>query len=114
MAGLPEPQDIADYLGRGDDYDFVDLAGRHLPRMVAMVRSYTRGAGFNTGYDPVTDDLAAVIVSSCARLVTNPEALRSRSIDVAGDYAETLVHAYPAGLTLLEQAVLNRYRQRTA
>lgn len=104
----PYPEDVADFLGRGGDPKVVSLAGTHLPIVTAFVRAYTRGNGFDPALGP-NDDLAAVIVSATARLVTNPE--QSQRVQVA-DYAES--PAVLNGFTLPELAVLHRYRRRTA
>lgn len=99
------PPDVADFLGQGDDTAVVALAGEHLPIVTAMVSAYTRGKGFTAG-EPA-DDLAAVIITSTARLVGNPTLARSVAID---DYSSNL-GAF-VGWTLPELAVLNRYRKR--
>lgn len=101
MASVEAAQEVVDFLGdpalfyaAREVYDFVD----------ATVRAYVRaGAG-----DVLPDDLRRVVVSSCARLVRNPELVRSESI---GDYSVT--HGAPfTGWTLPELAILNRYRRR--
>lgn len=104
----PVGQDIGDFLGRGDDAPFISLAGEHLPIVIAMVRGYTRGAGFD-GTGNVTEDLAAVITTATARLATNPEGVRQYSL---ADYSES--RAVFQGWTLAETFVLNRYRKRAA
>jgi len=101
----PLGYDVAAFLGQGDDATLVALADQHLPIVTAMVRSYTRDRGF-TGTEPA-DDLAAVIVCATARLMTNPEQVRS----VVGS-----VQTFPGftGWSLAELFVLNRYRKRAA
>ena len=105
----PLAEDVAAFLGRGDDTSVVALAGAHLPIVTAFVRAYTRGQGF----DPLTgepgEDVAAVITTATARLVVNPE--QAQRVQVA-DYAET--PAVLNGFTLPELAVLHLYRRRTA
>lgn len=98
-------QDVADFLGQGDDTTVVALAGEHLPIVTEMVLAYTRGKGFNAGVP--TDGVAAVIITSTARLVRNPTLARSVAVD---DFSSNL-GAF-IGWTLPELAVLHRYRKR--
>lgn len=89
----------------------VDTASAVLALKVAadVVRTYTRGVGF----DPLTgapgNDLAAVILTSAGRMYTNPTHTQQETID---DY--TVRHAGFTGWTLPELAVLNAYRRRAA
>lgn len=101
----PDPigQRVADFLGQGEDPELVALAGQHALIITAMVRAYTRGKGF-TGTTPA-EDLAAVITTATARLVTNPEQL---DITVGG----TRIGKGFQGWTLAETFVLNNYRRR--
>ncbi|PND58129.1 hypothetical protein CRM90_09080 [Mycobacterium sp. ENV421] len=96
-------QDVADFLGAGDDSTLVTLAGEHVAIMTALARSYTRGRGF-AGTDPA-DDIAAVITTATARLVANPEQLSS-------DIGAVSLRGGWQGWNLAEQIVLNRYRVR--
>lgn len=97
-------QQVADFLGRGDDTTVVAAAGEALPIITAMARSYTRDGGFDVGGTP-SDDVAAVLVTATARLMTNPEQIR---MQVAGvQYNDRFV-----GWSLAETWVLNRYRKR--
>lgn len=96
-------QDVADFLGQGDDTELVALAGQSVTIITAMARAYTRGNGFGTG--TLEDDLAAVITTATARLVANPEQLR---VTVGGVQTDGF-----QGWTLPELFVLNRYRRRT-
>lgn len=98
-------QDVADFLGQGGDTTLVALAGEVVPVITAMVESYTRGRGFTAG-EPNTDDLAAVITTASARMVTNPEQIPTKvgSVEIRGGFQ---------GFSLAETFVLNRYR-RTA
>ncbi|HWH35488.1 MAG TPA: hypothetical protein VNT56_09260, partial [Acidimicrobiales bacterium] len=67
------------------------------------------GQGFPDPDDgTVPDDLAAVVITATARLVTNPAQLEREH---AGEYIA--VGSF-AGWTLPELAVLHRYRRRTA
>ena len=98
-------QQVADFLGRGDDTELVALAGEHVGIVTAMARAYTRERGF-LGGSPL-EDVAAVIVTATARLVANPEQIANTSgpFSVAGGFT---------GWSLAELFVLNRYRKRTA
>lgn len=100
----PTGADVAAFLGQGDDTTLVALAGQHVTIITAMARAYTRGEGF-TETGP-SDDLAAVITTATARLVTNPEQLEQQSI---GSYS---AKGGFAGWTLAELFVLNRYRKK--
>lgn len=99
----PDGQDVADFLGQGDDAATVALAGEHATIITAMVRGYTRGTGFNDGKP--AEDLAAVITTATARLVANPEQSR---------YGVGSVQVYSGftGWSLPELFILNRYRKR--
>jgi len=103
------PEDVAAFLGRGQESTFLALAEQHLPIVTAFVRAYTRGNGFDqvTG-DPV-DDVAAVITTATARLVSNPT---NRGPSAVGAFSET--PGVFNGFTLPELAVLHLYRKRTA
>ena len=103
----PTAQDVAGFLGQSNDPTVVALAGEHLPFVTATVKGYTRGQGFGVASGEPADDIALVIVASCARLVTNPALVRAETI---GEY--TVTHAAFLGWTLPEQAILNRYRKR--
>ncbi len=100
--------DVAAFLGRGDDATVVALAWQHLPVVTAMVRRYVRGVGFDASGEPDAD-LAAVIVSSTARAVSNPSHTVTEQIDDFSVRRGTF-----AGWTLPELAILHTYRRRTA
>lgn len=99
----PTPQQIADFLGRGDDAGLVALAETHLPLVTSMAYAYTRGGGFDVKIP--NDEVEAVIVTATARLLANPEQLR---VQVGG----VQVNDGFAGWNLAETFVLNRYRKR--
>ena len=102
----PVSADVAAFLGRAGDAAVIDLAEAHLPTVRAMVRAYVRGNGF----DPSpADDVAFVIVSSTARLVSNPE---HTVTSTAGPFSTR--QAVFDGWTLPELAVLHQYRKRAA
>lgn len=96
-------QQVADFLGLGDNSEAVAQAGDHAAIVTALARSYTRGRGF-AGADSA-EDIAAVIVTATARLVANPEQIGSEfgSVSIRGGWQ---------GWNLAEQIVLNRYRVR--
>lgn len=98
-------QDVADFLGRGDDAEFVALAGLHVPIVQAIVSAYTRGNGFTAGQP--AEDVDAVITTATARLAVNPESTKRESID-----DHDITPAVFEGFTLAELFVLNRYRKR--
>ena len=101
---MPQPQDIADFLGQGDDSTLVALAGEALPIITAMARAYTRGNGFDDLGHP-NDEIEAVITTATARMVTNPSQIPTDigSVSVRGGFTHW---------TLAEQFVLNRYRKK--
>lgn len=101
----PAAGDVAKFLGQGDDPKVVALAEQHLPFVTATVKAYTRGKGFADGVPG--DDLALVIVASCARLVRNPTMVESETV---GPFS-TAPGAF-LGWTLPELAILHRYRRR--
>lgn len=101
----PTAQDVAAFLGRGDDTQLVALAGSHLPIVTSMVRRFTRGKGF-TGGTP-DEDLAAVIVSSTARLASNPAGTEYQA---SGPFQ--IRPGVFNGWTLPELAILHSYRAR--
>lgn len=100
-------QDVAAFLGQGDNPELVALAEEHALIVTAMARAYNRDRGF----DPLTgdpeDDVAAVITTATARLVANPEQLRY------GVGAVQFNEGFK-GWSLAELAVLNRYRKRAS
>ena len=98
--------DVAEYLGRGDDFDLVTLAGRHVVVVTEMVTAYTRGKGFDVSNQPNTA-LAAVIVSATARLSNNPDG----TITVSVDDFQTRKTVFE-GFSLAEHIILNGYRRK--
>lgn len=101
----PTPQNVADFLGQGEDAAILALAGTHLPIVSLMVKAYVRGVGFTA--DVPDDALAAVIVSSCARSVSNPTHDTFVSVDDASIRQGTF-----QGWSLAELALLHTYRAR--
>lgn len=95
-------QDVADFIGQGDDQSVVALAGQHLQIITAMAQAYTRGNGFEDGHP--NDDVAAVLVTATARLMGNPDQTNYRVGNIS-------YQSHFQGWTLAETFVLNRYRK---
>ncbi len=76
-----------------------------------MVKSYTRGKGFDPGTGEPLEDVGAVILLAASRLYANPEGNRAESV---GAYSYTSASAGFQGFTLVELAILHRYRRRAA
>lgn len=93
---------VADFLGGGTDASLVTLAGTHAEVVTQMCRAYTRDGGFAAGVP--NDDIAAVIVTAAARLVSNPQQL-------ANDVGNVSMRGGFNGFSLTERLVLNRYRK---
>ncbi|WP_078111762.1 hypothetical protein [Gordonia sp. IITR100] len=100
---------VAAFLGEGNDTALIALAEQHAAIVTAMARSYTRGAGFD-GTTPA-DDIAAVITTATARLVTHPDQVPSKT-QTAGPMSVAENGAGFTGWTLAELYVLNRYRKK--
>jgi len=100
--------DLAAFLGKDQDPNVLDLANAHLPIVTSMVRAYTQGSGFAAAGEPA-DDIAAVIVSSCARYVSNPTGMLSETV---GQFS--VRYGVFNGWTLPEPAILHQYRRRAA
>lgn len=98
---------VAAYAGRPNHAETIETAQAQLPVVAEYVRGHTRGRGFEA--EVPASPLLAVIVSACARLVTNPEQVQYYAV---GDYSER--PAMLAGWTLTELDVLRRYRRRYA
>lgn len=105
MASIPDGQQVAAFLGQSDDVTLVALAAEHIPIVTAMVRAYTRDNGF-TGPDECAEGIAAVITTATARLVANPEQVRT-------GVGSVQTYSGFNGWTLAETFVLNRYRKRS-
>lgn len=104
MVSLPDVAEVASFLGVSGDNQVMVLAEPHLRHVTAMARSRTRGQGFDAPNHKVAEDLAAVIVAATARQLGNPEQDRRVAY---GDYSVVP----QTGWSLVEQAVLNRYRR---
>jgi len=99
---------LASYLQR--DLDAAS-AGTARELATAMVRSYTRGVGFDLVTGEPVADLGAVILLVASRLYDNPDQRRAETL---GAYSFTSALAGFQGYTLAELAVLHRYRRRAA
>ena len=106
MRFVPSGDDVAQLLGTRRS----DVHRNAAAVVTAYVRSYVRDNGFplDPDDDELPIDLAAVILTAAARLATNPAQLEQER---AGDYYA--VGGFK-GWTLVELAVLHRYRRRTA
>lgn len=100
---MVDGQDVAAFLGQGDNPQLVALAEQAAPVITVMVRSYTRGNGFEDGTP--NEELAAVITTASARLVANPEQLDTT---IGGVRTGTGFTSF----SLAETFVLNRYRKK--
>jgi len=99
---------LASYLQRDLD---ASSAGTARDLATAMVKSYTRGVGFDLVTGDPSADLGAVTLLVASRLYSNPEGMRSENI---GAYAYTSTSAGFQGFSLVELALLHRYRRRAA
>lgn len=109
MVAIPDGLQVAEFLGGGDDLNLVALAGEHVVIVTAMARAYTRDSGFTTvnTIPECADELAAVITTATARLMTNPGGL---AYDLGGTVS---IRGGFTGWTLAELFCLNRYRKRS-
>lgn len=101
----PVAAEVLAFLGK-DETQPTEQVDAHLSVVTEMVRAYTRGVGFDETGAPDAG-LAAVIISSTARLVSNPTMQSFMSIDDASFRPGSF-----AGWTLPEIAVLHAYRRR--
>lgn len=98
-------QQVAEFLGQGENAGLVALAEEHARIITAMARAYTRDNGFEEV--GAAEDIEAVITTATARLVANPEQLRH---SVGGVQQ---LDGFK-GWSLAETFVLNRYRKRAS
>lgn len=98
-------EDVANFLGRGDDSTLIALAEEHIAIVTAMAKAYTRDRGFDATTGEPFDDVAAVITTATARLLANPDQLPKAT----GPFT---VNGGFTGWSLAETFVLNRYRKR--
>ncbi|GAA2184703.1 hypothetical protein GCM10009785_33690 [Brooklawnia cerclae] len=106
---VPTGQDVASFLDQGTDTTLVALATRHVQLVTDLVRGYTRNRGFDDELGFVAPEIAAVITTATARLVTNPA---QNVREQVGDYS--VVSTPFLGFTLAEQQALNRWRKRAS
>lgn len=103
-----KPWLFLDWLGNQRD-QIEEPRAEILLRTASMaVHAYTRGRGFDAHGEP-NEELTAVIFSVAARML-NPQGVASKSVSIDDSNVATTYNAQ--GFTLLEQAVLHRYRQR--
>ena len=79
-----------------------------LKTVAEFVQSATRGEGFTVAGNP-SSELAAVIITAAARLLTNPAQISRKEIP-----GISLLYQAFDGFTLAERMVLHRYRKHTA
>lgn len=111
ITGLPA--DVVAFMGRTGDPGAEALAAEHVPVMAEIVNAYVRGngpkrLGLGLGEFSFPPDLRAVVITASARLINNPAQVDSESADG---------YASRGGFTsfsLAEQAILHRYRRRSA
>lgn len=108
MIPLPTGQTVLNYLGWPSDDALVVQATKHAQQAAVLAKSYVRGRGFGTGVDAgkCEEDLAAVIISSAARSLSNPSS--AREIE-AGTFKEAPGSFY--GWSLVELLVLQGHRR---
>jgi hypothetical protein len=105
VQGLPTANDVASLLG-GAPVTTEELT-ELIRRATGLVRTYTRGAGFDAEGNSMEVDLAAVIVASVARVVLNPE----RALALSGPRLTGAPGTF-GEWTLSDLEVLARYRNR--
>ncbi len=101
---MPTPSQLALLLNQGS-YTAEARFSAVLGIVSTLAKSYTRGHGWTDGQP--AEDIDAVILTAAARLVTNPgqisaaEGMGGLTVDWRAGFT---------GWTLVELAVLNRYR----
>lgn len=101
---MPTGLQVAEFLGKPDE-DTIAHAEQQVDIVKAMAQAYTRGRGFTEG-EP-NEEIAAVIITATARLVTNPGQI---VVDqTAGAMSQRLGVGFQ-GWNIAETMVLNRYR----
>lgn len=66
---------------------------------------------YSHGYSELPADLAGACLTASARMVSNPEQLSREEINIEGAFSHSTLNA-PAGFTIAELLVLDRYRRR--
>lgn len=95
-------QHVADFLGGGGDSNLVALAETHARTVTQFCRAFTRDVGFAEGVP--NDEIASVILTAAARLVSNPQ-------QIANDVGGVSIRGGFQGFNLAERFVLHRYRK---
>lgn len=101
-------QKVARFLNRAEDPEVVALAESHVPVVSTFVKNYVRGHGFDDEGKP-SEDLEAVVITTTARFIVNPA---QNVREQLGD--QNVLYSKLEGFSLVEQAVLHRYRRRAA
>lgn len=103
----PTAKDVAAFLGTENPGEgWTTKVETTIGIVEQMVRSYVRGNGFSELGEP-NDALAAVIVTATARLMGNPQGVRTQT---SGPFQVT--HGQFDGFTLAEIGILHQYRRR--
>jgi hypothetical protein len=101
----PTATDLGALLGRTVG---AEQASAVLGIVTSMAKSYVRGQGFSGGVP--NDELAAVILTAAARLLSNPRGLL---IDETEGPSSVSYRSAFTGWTVAELFVLNRFRVRS-
>jgi hypothetical protein len=112
MIPIPGGAEVLVFLGWPVEAHLVAQADVHAAQSATLARSYTRRRGFAMDEDSnptVEQDIAAVIVSSAARSLSNPSA--AKNIE-AGNFNEAPGSFY--GWSLVELVILQGWRRMAA
>lgn len=103
---MPTAAELVKFLGHDTaDTALAEQAGQAVTTVTAMVAAYCRGKHTTSAGEPKTG-VSEVILTAAARLLTNPEQLPM-------DIGDVSIRGGFTGFTLVELAVLNRYRKRS-
>jgi hypothetical protein len=97
------PDDLAQYLAKNFTGVQYDQAEAVINVVTAEVSAWTRGNGFVDGMP--NSELWSVILGSASRRFSNPTNV------VREEMGGLVVQHAPAGFSLTEQRILNRYRE---
>lgn len=111
LVNYPTGADVANFIGRGNDADFVQgVAQMAADLAVGAASSYTRGNGFNDAEALMPASLYTAVLLRAVRLVANMQQLIAQQTDgVTMTYG-----AAGQGFTINELTALNEYRRMTA
>jgi hypothetical protein len=107
--GIPTVYDLAEFIARDLSGDEEAAQAQQVITIVtSLVKSYTRGNGFDSEGSPA-EDLRAVILTSSARLIFHQ--FQVPYAEVKGPESFSVREGW-VGWTLTELAALNRWRIR--